>query len=93
MTYSSGYITVPRTGLYYLYAQVSCDASNWCGHSIRVNGNSITVHEHGSTQDVLKFQTIVSGLLRKLNGGDKLSVIARNSAITTKSFFGAVWLS
>ena len=101
MKYSSGYITVPRTGLYYVYVQVNCDpdGSSWCGYSIRVNGNSITEQHYNQgafNQDVLRGQTSESGLLRKLNGGDKLSVTARNSAyyyISNQSFFGGVWLS
>jgi hypothetical protein len=102
MNYTNGYLTVPKPGLYYIYVQVNCDPdqNSWCGYSIRVNGNTVTEHHVDQTSsglDVLNGQTSESGLLRKLNAGDRLSVTARNTGFFhiryNQSFFGAVWLS
>jgi hypothetical protein len=102
MNYTNGSIIVPKPGLYYIYVQVNCDPdqNSWCGYSIRVNGNTVTEHHVDQTSsglDVLNGQTSESGLLRKLNAGDRLSVTARNTGFFhiryNQSFFGAVWLS
>lgn len=101
MTYSNGYITVPKGGLYYIYAQVNCNpnSNSWCGFDIRVNGKSVCQQHYsqfGSGLDVLDSQTSQSGLLRKLSTGDRLWVIARNTGyynINRQSFLGAVLLS
>jgi hypothetical protein len=108
MNYTNGYLTVPKPGLYYIYVQVNCDPdqNSWCGYSIRVNGNTVINNyvEHSSSAiNIIHGQTSESGLLRKLNAGDRLSVTTRHIDyfgsgetsyhIGSQSFFGAVWLS
>ena len=55
------------------------DADGRCGFTISVNGDSISFHNHDQTdgtEDLLEDQTMQVGLLRKLNAGDRLRVVA-----------------
>lgn len=98
MTYSNGIITVPKDGLYYIYAQVLCSPggfSTWCGYTINVNGFSISNHYFNPLAQTGD-ESVVGGLLRKLNTGDELSVNAHVTGIyylDLRSYFGAFFLS
>ena len=99
--YSEGYITVPRNGLYYIYAQIMCDpdSNSSCGYYIRANGvwfsGSLSDQDDGN-QDVIRKQSMSSGMLKKLNAGDKLWITAAKSAVyyltSPHSYFGVFYL-
>ena len=86
MRYNDGYLVVPQRGLYYIYAQVKCDATppkHWCGFAFRINNSEISQHlisQDPSAQDVLYYNAPEACLLRKLNKGDRISVTKRDSA-------------
>ena len=109
MIYYSGYLTVPKNGLYYVYAQVRCKPQRYsknksfsCGYNINVNMAKTQEH-HFETNGRYHSEsslTSESGLLTKLEMGDRLSVTARVSHyydavfhMNFQSYFGAVLLS
>ena len=78
MTYSGGYITVPKDGLYYIYAQLHHDprsGQKWCGFRIYWN-NQIVDHVRAQNQSPNGNQQVsrYTGLMKILNKGDTLSV-------------------
>ena len=106
MLYHSGNLTVPKSGLYYVYAQVHCSPrqGGYCGYNINVNMAKTQEHhfEIGYGYVAVGSLTSESGLLIKLEAGDRLSVTARVSSsfrtsarfyMNFQSYFGAVSLS
>ena len=112
MIYYSGYLTVPKNGLYYVYAQVHCTPNEYssCGYNINVNMAKAQEHHFESYDGYYRYPvsslTSESGLLTKLEMGDRLSVTARVSAnynptatptpvyfyMNFQSYFGAILL-
>lgn len=83
MSYSNGYITVPRAGVYYIYAQLWSDPhskgdSKIAGFSIRVNGGA-TIATAGAVQHYQEDETLYTGVIRQLQKGARLSVVIGRS--------------
>ncbi|XP_062517463.1 collagen alpha-1(IX) chain-like [Corticium candelabrum] len=76
MTYSNGYITVPKDGLYYIYAQMQLDPQSqqpWSGFYIYVNSKAINlVKQYYPSPTGHQLRTRYSGLLKMLRKGDRL---------------------
>ena len=78
MTISGGYITVPKDGLYYIYAQLHYDPQSgqkWCGFRIDWNNQVVDYaraekKSPNSKEDGSRY----TGLMKILNKGDTLSV-------------------
>ena len=79
VTYSSGVLTVPSDGIYYIYAQIYFDTARTGAKyvTIRVNGSTashIYVEVHSTSyQDRNKY----SGIVRQLRKGDGVDVYGR----------------
>ena len=102
MTYSSGYITVPKDGVYYVYAQMYVDPQSgqtWCGFYMYVNDSyyiqSIQHFREPSTSTT-RDDLLYSGVLKMLNKGDRLSVKSIYTCYflmsSSRSHFGAFLL-
>lgn len=78
MTYSGGYITVPRDGLYYIYTQQYFDPQSGqtvCGFRIYLNSQHIDiVYQVYPSPNNNHEGSRYSGLLKIVNKGDRLSV-------------------
>ena len=85
MEYSDGALEVPMEGMYHVYAQVFCDARQWCGHGIMVNNESvaITANNQATGGDRQSFYTGVDVYLYEF---DEVTVVARNQG-TAKYYF------
>ena len=78
MTYSGGYITVPKDGLYYIYAQLHYNPQSGqtvCGFRIDWN-NRVVDYAYAQNQSPNGNQqgSRYTGLMKILNKGDTLSV-------------------
>ena len=74
MTYSGGYITVPKDGLYYIYAQLHYSPQSgqeWCGFYINWN-NQVVDYALAQNQSPNGNQrgSRYTGLMKILNKGD-----------------------
>ena len=96
ITYSNGILTVPQGGLYYVYAQLYF-YHNWGNSyehgsfSINVNGSGRATSYHRSKDNYHMYYT---GLLVKLQKGDRISIQMRSGAnylytYSWATFFGA----
>ena len=78
MTYSGGYITVPKQGLYYIYAQLHYNPQSgqtWCGFKIYVNSQEVDrALQQNQYSNGNQYGSRYSGLMKILNKGDTLSV-------------------
>ena len=97
MSYSNGYITVPKTGVYYIYAQLWCDPqqtgdSKWCGFDITINSNS-GVARTVAVKDKEDDHSMYAGVIRPLQNGSTISVVIVNKEYyeftAIQSYFGA----
>ena len=78
MTYSGGYITVSKDGLYYIYAQLHYDprsGQTWCGLRLYLN-NQLVDNAYAENQSPNGNQrgSRYTGLMTIVNKGDTLSV-------------------
>ena len=78
MTYSGGYITVPKDGLYYIYAQLHYNpvsGQTWCGFLIYWNNQYVDeVYAQNQSPNGNQWGSRYTGLMKILNKGDTLSV-------------------
>ena len=97
MTYSGGYITVPKNGLYYIYAQLHYNplsGQTLCGFRIYLNNQNVDeVIAQNQSPNGNQYDSRYSGLLKILNKGDRLSVKFKNTCYyffyNSRSQFGA----
>ena len=76
MTYSNGYITVPKDGLYYIYGQVRFDPESgqtYSGFYIFLNNQYVDftfqqIQSPNGSQDYTRY----SGLLKLVSKGDRI---------------------
>ena len=78
MTYSGGYITVPKDGLYYIYAQLHYSPRSGqtvCGFRIDLNNRNVDVaYAQNQSPNGNQHGSRYTGLLKILSKGDRLSV-------------------
>jgi hypothetical protein len=78
MTYSSGYITIPKDGLYYIYAQLHYNPQSgqtWCGFRIDLSNTHIDyAYAQNQSPNGNQRGSRYTGLLKILSKGDRLSV-------------------
>ena len=78
MTYSNGYITVPKDGLYYIYGQIRLDPRSGqtiSGFYIYLNNQYVdltnqVIQSPNGYQDYTRY----SGLLKLVSKGDKICI-------------------
>jgi len=93
MTYSEGELTVPTTGLYYIYAQIYFRDTEGRIH-VQVNDKLVILMEP-SYKDKGPEETIESGGLFKLKAGDAIKLILHHGPATIymgtgHTYFGAI---
>ena len=78
MTYSGGYITVPKDGLYYIYAQLHYDprsGQTWCGLRLYLNNQAVEyAYAENQSPNGNQQGSSYTGLMKIVNKGDKLSL-------------------
>ena len=83
MTYSGGYITVPKDGLYYIYAQLHHNPQSGqtlCGFRIDWNNQAVDyVFAQNQSPNGNQQGSRYTGLMKILNKGDRLSVRLSNT--------------
>ena len=76
MTYSNGYITVPKDGLYYIYEQIYFDPQSGqtrSGFSIYLNSQYVdSTYQYHSSANGHQDYTRYSGLLKMVSKGDRI---------------------
>ena len=76
MTYSNGYITVPKDGLYYIYGKIYFDPQSGqtqSGFHIYVNSQYVDrTHQYFPSPNSLQDYTRYSGLLKMVSKGDRI---------------------
>jgi hypothetical protein len=81
MTYNDGYITVPKDGLYYIYAQLHYNPQSGqtvCSFYIEMKGiDIISAAAQNKSPDGNQWDSRHIGILRILSKGDRLSVVIR----------------
>ncbi|XP_062499362.1 collagen alpha-2(I) chain-like isoform X2 [Corticium candelabrum] len=102
MTYRSGYLTVPKAGIYHIYSQIVCepDYNDYCGLSIyakdtRTHAGYAYYKQRGQT---VGDQTVSVSALRKMSQYESIGVIAQGNGYfwfgdADRTFFGAVCLN
>ena len=97
MTYSGGYITVSKDGLYYIYAQLHYNPQSgqtWCGFYLYLNKRVVDyVYAQNQSPNGNQHGSRYTGLMKIVNKGDTLSVKLRGPCYyyfsTSYSQFGA----
>ena len=83
MTYSDGYFTIPKDGLYYIYAQMHYDprsGQTQCGFRIDLNNQPVDyAYAEMQSPNGKQWGSRYTGLLKILVKGDRLSVKFANT--------------
>ena len=76
MTYSNGYITVPKDGLYYIYGKIYFDPQSGqtqSGFYIYLNSQHVdSTYQYFSSPNGYQDHTRYSGLLKMASKGDRI---------------------
>jgi hypothetical protein len=82
ISFSNGVMTIPQSGLYYIYAQVSCivPVSHWCGSTLTVNGVAMAMNHASSQGSYGNGQTLYSGTVQNLSSRSRIYVVSRTTA-------------
>jgi hypothetical protein len=99
VSFSGGVMTVPQSGLYYIYSQVSCRVPNnyWCGSALTVNNIAIAMNHASSQGSRINPETLYSGTVQYLRSGSRIYVTSRTTAEFSfnppLAYFGATHLA
>ena len=77
ITYNNGYITVPMTGVYYIYAQLwyaPLEGQRYCGFQIHHNRSAIGRAFQDKASSIGEHETQYIGTMKAMSKGDRLSV-------------------
>jgi hypothetical protein len=75
-------MTIPQSGLYYVYTQVCyvVPTNSWCGSTLTLNGVAIAVNHASSQRSYNNGQTLYSATIQYLNYGNQVYFVSRTTA-------------